>query len=119
MIIPKTETCNQTESPRFISDAESYYKTALGGVKRKAVFTNEILYNIISMSIEKYMMGFLTSKNELPPCHTLGNMIKEVKRHVSVSDSLVKKWTILISFNLFVLLPLSNRNRYPTMILQI
>jgi hypothetical protein len=91
MIIPKTETCNQTESPRFISDAESYYKTALGGVKRKAVFTNEILYNIISMSIEKYMMGFLTSKNELPPCHTLGNMIKEVMRHVAVSDSLVKK----------------------------
>lgn len=91
MISNSPETVNQSTSPQFMTDAESYYKTALGGVNRKNIFTNEILYNIISMSIEKYMMGFLTSKNELPPCHTLGNMIKEIKRHIPVEEGLVKR----------------------------
>lgn len=84
-------TINETEYPQFISQAEAYYKTVQGGVKRKQIFTNEILYNIISISIEKYLMGFLMSKNQLPPCHTLNNMIKEVKRHILVEESLVKR----------------------------
>jgi hypothetical protein len=78
-------------SNNFIKEANEYYKVAVGGVKRKKVFTNEILYNLISISIEKYFMGFLTSKNQLPKCHTLKNMINEVKTLVEVKESIVQK----------------------------
>jgi len=116
MITTYPETHNQTTSPKFITEAEAYYKTAHGGVNRKHIFTNEILYNIISMSIEKYLMGFLTSKNQMPACHTLGNMIKEVKQHIPVEDGLAKKMDhfdklqFICSFALFKKEPISDND---------
>lgn len=75
----------------FIKEANEFYKVAVGGVKKKKIFTNEILYNLISISIEKYFMGFLTSRNQLPQCHTLKNMINEVKSLVEVNETIVQK----------------------------
>ncbi|MCU7551122.1 hypothetical protein OCK74_18525 [Chitinophagaceae bacterium LB-8] len=75
----------------FIKEANEFYKVAVGGVKKKKVFTNEILYNLISISMEKYFMGFLTSRNQLPQCHTLKNMINEMKSLVEVNESIVQK----------------------------
>jgi hypothetical protein len=80
-----------TEHNQWITEANGYFKAATGGLNRKEIFTNEILYNIISMSIEKYLMGFLVSRNQLPQCHTLSNMIQEVKALTPVSDYIVQK----------------------------
>lgn len=80
-----------TEHNQWIAEANGYFKAATGGLNRKEIFTNEILYNIISMSIEKYLMGFLVSRNQLPQCHTLSNMIQEVKVLTPVSDYIVQK----------------------------
>lgn len=91
MIHSNKATINQLESPAFISQANAYYKTALGGVNRKNIFTNEILYNIISMSIEKYLMGFLMSRNQLATGHTLTTMILDVKKYITVPESLEKR----------------------------
>jgi hypothetical protein len=75
----------------FIKEANEFYKAAVGGVKKKKIFTNEILYNLVSISMEKYFMGFLTAKNQLPQCHTLKNMINEVKALVEVDEWIVQK----------------------------
>lgn len=80
-----------TEHNQWITEANGYFKAATGGLNRKNIFTNEILYNIISMSIEKYLMGFLVSRNQLPQCHTLSNMIQEVKELTPVTDYIVQK----------------------------
>jgi HEPN domain-containing protein len=110
------ETINQSESPRFIEEAEAYYKTALGGLNRKRIFTNEILYNIIAMSIEKYLMGLLMSRNQLSPGHTLTSMIKEVKKYIPVEESLIKKMDyfdrlqFICSFTLLKREPVSDKD---------
>jgi hypothetical protein len=82
---------SESTSNSFLKEADEYHKLALGGLKRKKVFTNEILYNLISISVEKYIMGFLTARNQLPLCHTLKNMVNEVKTLVPVHDDIVRK----------------------------
>jgi len=61
----------------FFSEGEQYFKTAKNGVCRKSVFTNEILYNIIGMSIEKYFMGFFQFHGKLPEHHTLESLASD------------------------------------------
>ena len=75
----------------FLKEANDYYKLSIGGLRRKNVFTNEILYNTISMSLEKYIMALFVSKNELPLCHTLKTMAKEMKKFVELDDDLIEQ----------------------------
>ena len=78
-------------APNLLAEANDYYKLSVGGLKRKNIFTNEILYNTISISIEKYIMSFFVFRNQLPQCHTLLNMINEMKKLVHIDDDLVKQ----------------------------
>ena len=75
----------------FIKEANDYYKVSVGGLNRRKIFTNEILYNTISLSIEKYIMGFFVARKEMLQCHTLNGMIGELKRYMHVEDSLVNQ----------------------------
>lgn len=77
---------------KFISDGDKYLKTAVNGCKnRKTVFTPNIIYNIVSMSIENYIMGYLFYHNHLPDNHTLIDLINGVKEISEVDDDLYKK----------------------------
>ncbi len=63
----------------YIDDGNKYLKTAVNGAKsRKEVFTPEILYNIISMSIEKQVMGLLMYHDRLPENHTLTDLMDAI-----------------------------------------
>ena len=75
----------------FLKEANDYYKLSIGGLKRKNIFTNEILYNTISMALEKYIMALFVSHNELPQCHTLKTMAKEMKKFVELDDDLIEQ----------------------------
>jgi hypothetical protein len=74
---------------QFISDAEAYYKTATNGSKNKDKFTNEILYNIIAMSMEKYIVGLLMYHNHMATHHTLTSLIKEAIEYIDFSSELI------------------------------
>lgn len=76
----------------FIDDGDKYLKTAVNGYKkRKNIFTPEIIYNIVSMSIEKYIMGYLLYHNRLPDNHTLADLITAVKEIGEVDNELYAK----------------------------
>lgn len=65
----------------FIEHGEKYLKTAVNGSKfRKDVFTPDLLYNIIAMSIEKHIMGYLLYNNSMPDNHTLRDLVDAVKK---------------------------------------
>ena len=49
----------------FMTEGDKYLKTAKGGIKRPAIFTSEILYNIIGLAIEKHVMGALMAKGHM------------------------------------------------------
>ena len=60
----------------FLHEGEAYLKTAAGAHdKKRKVFTPEILYNIIAMAIEKFVMAALMTHGALPYNHTMGDLV--------------------------------------------
>lgn len=62
-------TTRDEDSPwkEFIEEGAQYLKTAVNGARQRSqVFTPEIVYNLLAMSIEKYVTGFLFQKKLLP-----------------------------------------------------
>ena len=85
---------SETNSKVFMDEGDKYLKTARGGLKRPAVFTSEILYNIIGLAIEKHVMGALMAKGQLADNHTFTDLIEATRQigeiDKSIADSLRK-----------------------------
>jgi hypothetical protein len=64
----------------FIDEGNKYLKTARGGVKRPAVFTSEILYNLLGLAIEKHIMGALMAKGQLADNHTFTDLVDATRQ---------------------------------------
>ena len=61
----------------FLNDGKSFYKTAEAALrKNKKVFTPEILYNIIAMAIEKFVMAALMKHGAMPYNHTMRDLVE-------------------------------------------
>ena len=61
----------------FLKDGEGFLRTAVGAYeKRNKVFTSEILYNIIAMAIEKFVMAALMRHGALPYNHTMKDLVE-------------------------------------------
>ena len=61
----------------FLKDGEGFLRTAVGAYeKQKKVFTSEILYNIIAMAIEKFVMAALMRHGALPYNHTMRDLVE-------------------------------------------
>lgn len=75
----------------FMNEGDKYLKTAKGGVKRPAVFTSEILYNIIGLAIEKHVMGALMANGCLADNHTFTDLIEATKQIGEIDESIAKQ----------------------------
>ncbi|SDB40564.1 hypothetical protein SAMN05660653_01949 [Desulfonatronum thiosulfatophilum] len=64
----------------FIAEGRQFHKTALGGINRPEVFTPEILYNLFAMAMEKYIMGLLMFRKNLPDNHTFQDLVDGLRR---------------------------------------
>ncbi len=61
----------------FLHDGEGFLKTAFGAYeKKKAAFTPEILYNMIAMAIEKFVMSALMRHGKMPYNHTMKDLVE-------------------------------------------
>lgn len=78
-----------------VKEADQYLKTAVGGLKRGAVFTPEILYNILGMAIEKYCMALLYHKENMPDNHTFYDLEAAMSLVVSVPEDLKEELRVL------------------------
>ncbi|MCI5211179.1 MAG: hypothetical protein D3910_20885, partial [Candidatus Electrothrix sp. ATG2] len=55
----------------FLRDGEGYLRTATAAyTKKNGIFTSEILYNLIAMAIEKFIMAALMRHGAMPYNHT-------------------------------------------------
>ena len=83
---------DQKEWHEYVNDGCKYLKTAVNGsVKRKNVFTPEIIFNIVAMSIEKNIMGYLLYNNCLPENHTLRDLADAVRLIYPFENDLFEK----------------------------
>ncbi len=69
-----------SEYKLFLTEGDQYLKTARGGVKRPAIFTTEILYNIIGLAIEKHIMAALMARGQLADNHTFTDLVDATKQ---------------------------------------
>ncbi len=84
---------------KFINDGNKYLKTAVNGSeKKKNIFTPDIIYHIVCMSIENYIMGYLFYHKRLPDNHTLVDLINGVKEISKVDDDLYKRILLMNRF---------------------
>ncbi len=61
----------------FLEQGRGYLKTATRGYgRRRKVFTPEILYNLIAMAIEKFVMAALMRQGTLPYNHTMADLVE-------------------------------------------
>lgn len=66
---------------QFLKDGEAFLKTASGAFSRKReVFTPDILYNIISMAIEKFVMAALMRAGTMPYNHTMTDLVAAMEK---------------------------------------
>lgn len=64
----------------FLGDGEAYLGTATGAhAKKKEIFTPEILYNLIAMAIEKFVMAALMRHGTMPYNHTLADLVEAME----------------------------------------
>lgn len=64
----------------FITEGRQFHKAALGGLNRPDVFSPEILYNLLAMAMEKYIMGLLMYRKSLPDNHTFRDLVDGLRR---------------------------------------
>ena len=64
----------------FLADGNGYLRTAKGAyINRKKIFTSEILYNIIAMAIEKFVMAALMRHGAMPYNHTMADLVEAME----------------------------------------
>ncbi|WP_236892963.1 hypothetical protein [Desulfoluna limicola] len=65
---------------------------------RREVFSADILYNIFSMAMEKYVMGLCTHKKNLPDNHTFKDLADAAQRVTHVDQGLLDDLAYMDSF---------------------
>jgi hypothetical protein len=64
----------------FLSDGQGYLKTATRACqKENPAFTPEILYNLIAMAIEKFVMAALMQRGTMPYNHTMADLVEAME----------------------------------------
>ena len=64
----------------FFGDGNRYLRTASAAfTNRKEIFTPEILYNIIAMAIEKFVMAALMHHGTMPYNHTMADLVEAME----------------------------------------
>ncbi len=79
----------------YIAEGHQYLKAALGGRKRAAVFDNDLLGNLIGLSVEKLLVGLCLRYGHMPADHTLGGMVAEANSVCPMERSLAEAIVML------------------------
>lgn len=80
-------------------DGEQFLKTAARAhAKQSKAFSNDTLYNITCMAIEKLIMAFLMKNGDLAENHTMGDLAYALGRHLDDIDNLTADLHYLDSF---------------------
>jgi hypothetical protein len=83
----------------YVRDGEQFLQTAnMAHKKAKKTFSNETLYNITCMAIEKLIMAFLMKNGDLAENHTMGDLKNALQRHIGDIGELETELSYLDGF---------------------
>ena len=85
----------------WFNEGSAYLKAAAG---KKKKFSVSILYNLLAMALEKFMMAALDSRKALPDNHTISDLIDAADRYCPLPGDLrgkllsYEKYQMICSF---------------------
>ncbi len=79
-----------SEWEAYIQEGRQYFKTARNGRNRRQVFTNELTYNLIGLSVEKLLIGLCMYQGHVPDDHTIGGIVSAVHDLFPMDPQLMK-----------------------------
>ena len=83
----------------YVKEGEQYLKCAVNAAKmRRRAFTPVILYNLIGMAIEKFLMGFLMHNGALAENHTMIDILNSVEKITGPQPEMLEDFRYLDSF---------------------
>lgn len=84
---------------QYIREGEQYLKCAVNAAgKHRGAFTPVILYNLIGMAIEKFLMGFLMHHGALAENHTMIDILNSVEKITGPQPEMAEDFRYLDSF---------------------
>lgn len=73
---------------QFRKEGGEFLAAARGGLRRPELFTSVIMYNILSMAIEKFFMAALMSHGDMADNHTFTDLINSARRSCPLDERL-------------------------------
>lgn len=80
---------------QYIQEGRQYLKAALGGHQRAGVFSNELIGNLVGLSLEKLLVGLCLRHGHMPADHTLAGIVAEADRVCPLERSLAEEILLL------------------------
>ena len=71
-----------------VRDGLKYVKTASNGLSRRAVFNNELIFQLAAMGIEKIIVGVCQYYGQMPTDHTLSGLVEALTAVCPMDDDL-------------------------------
>lgn len=81
---------NRNDCESYFDAGDSYLETAKRGHHRSSVFTGTMIYHILCLSIEKFLMGIFCCHNAIPQHSTLSHMIQEAAAFTEMPKELIE-----------------------------
>lgn len=76
-----------SETAVFLKEGDSYMGVVLNAHKRPQIFTRELVFNLLTLAIEKHAMAILMACGTLPENHTFLDLLDGLKWVLPVSES--------------------------------
>jgi len=77
----------------MIKGADSYYNSARGAFYKDSKFTTELIFNILTMAVEKYLVGLLMSKGIMPENHVIKYLLEETELYFTLDKTVHQNLT--------------------------
>lgn len=84
---------------KYLKEGGQFLDAAQAAVaKGRVVFTPEILYNMVGMAIEKFIMAYLMRNGDMADNHTMRDLVDALERHAGPQPALAEKLYFLDTF---------------------
>jgi c-di-GMP-related signal transduction protein len=82
---------NKSDCASYFDAGNSYLEAAKRGNHRRSVFSGTMIYHILCLSVEKFLMGIFCYHNAIPQHSTLSHMVQEVAAFTDVPKALIER----------------------------
>jgi hypothetical protein len=79
---------SRPEWAQLIREGDRFLRTAVNGSRRPEIFSNELRYGILTMAVEKYLVGVFSYHRCMPEGHTLGGLAAGADRIAPMAANL-------------------------------